>query len=182
MGLFDGDDLELDALLEEAEKLASKYPSYIGDLNEGTVQAIFNRCLATADTKEYIKSVLEQQKFGFAQDSKGILFDRVKIQRDNIHAIEYLYGQLLTAHDDSNSINTSTKTKVNAMTKYTGEIWTTNKGILMQFFHLGLSANTIYPFTVNFDSSFTANIRPTLSPKDPAFPAWWEAHRSEWEM
>ena len=25
------------------------------------------------------------------------------------------------------------------------------------------------------------NITPTLSPKDPAFPAWWEAHKGEWE-
>ena len=24
-------------------------------------------------------------------------------------------------------------------------------------------------------------IKPTLSPKDPNFPAWWEAHKSEWE-
>ena len=25
------------------------------------------------------------------------------------------------------------------------------------------------------------NITPTLSPKDPAFPAWWEQHKAEWE-
>ena len=25
------------------------------------------------------------------------------------------------------------------------------------------------------------HLTPTLSPKDPAFPAWWEAHKSEWE-
>ena len=30
-------------------------------------------------------------------------------------------------------------------------------------------------------ASFYALIRPTLSPKDPAFPAWWEAHKGEWE-
>ena len=24
-------------------------------------------------------------------------------------------------------------------------------------------------------------VKPTLSPKDPAFPAWWEAHKAEWE-
>ena len=24
-------------------------------------------------------------------------------------------------------------------------------------------------------------VRPTLSPKDPAFPAWWEEHKGEWE-
>ena len=25
------------------------------------------------------------------------------------------------------------------------------------------------------------NITPTLSPKDAAFPAWWEQHKAEWE-
>ena len=24
-------------------------------------------------------------------------------------------------------------------------------------------------------------MNPTLSPKDPAFQAWWEAHKGEWE-
>ncbi len=24
-------------------------------------------------------------------------------------------------------------------------------------------------------------VTPTLSPKDPAFPAWWEEHKGEWE-
>lgn len=124
MGLLD------DVFGDDLERTLNQYPSYVVDLNEGEVQAIFNRCLATSNTKEYIKSVLEQQKFGYAQDSKGILFDRKKIQHDNIHAIEYLYGQLLTSHDESNSINTSTKTKTNAMTNYTRETWTTNKRYL----------------------------------------------------
>ena len=149
------------------------------DLNEGNVQAIFNRCLATEDTKEYIKSVLEQKEHGFAQDSKGILFDRKKIQRDNIHAIEYLYGQLLTAHNGSNTI--SATGKVSATMTYTGKIWTTNNGILQMFFHLGLASDTIYPFSVNHNSAFPRKIRPTLSPKDPNFATWWEEHKSEWE-
>lgn len=174
MGFFDDD------IIEEV-----KHEFTPLDLNEGNVQAIFNRCLATEDTKEYIKSVLEQKEHGFAKDSMGILFDRKKIQRDNIHAIAYLYGQLLTTHDDSNTINTSTTAKSNVMKKYTGEIWTTNKGILMQLFHLGLASGLIYYFLPMSDSviasSFTCNIRPTLSPKDPNFLAWWEEHKSEWE-
>ena len=27
----------------------------------------------------------------------------------------------------------------------------------------------------------SGKVTPTLSPKDPAFPAWWEAHKGEWE-
>ena len=70
------------------------------------------------------------------------------------------------------------------MTKYTGEIWTTNNGKLMQLFHLGVASNIIYPFIPMKDSgvsSFACNLRPTFSPKDPNFPAWWEAHKGEWE-
>lgn len=51
----------------------------------------------------------------------------------------------------------------------------------MQLFHLGVASDTIYPFSVTGDSSFTRKLRPTLSPKDPNFPAWWEEHKSEWE-
>lgn len=51
----------------------------------------------------------------------------------------------------------------------------------MQFFHLGVGSNTISPFTVNGNSGFKHKIIPTLSPKDPNFPEWWEKHKSEWE-
>ena len=67
------------------------------------------------------------------------------------------------------------------MKNYRGEIWTMNKGSLLQFFHLGVGSNTISPFTLKGNSGFKYKIPVTLSPKDPAFPAWWEAHRGEWE-
>lgn len=51
----------------------------------------------------------------------------------------------------------------------------------MQFFHLGVGSNTIYPFSLNGNSGFKYKIQPTLSPKDPNFPEWWEKHKSEWE-
>lgn len=35
--------------------------------------------------------------------------------------------------------------------------------------------------TENFSSAVLLPILPTLSPKDPYFPAWWEEHKSEWE-
>ena len=33
----------------------------------------------------------------------------------------------------------------------------------------------------NDTTIISSDITPTLSPKDPAFPAWWETHKSEGE-
>jgi len=53
-------------------------------------------------------------------------------------------------------------------------------GILMEFLHLGYIAN-IYPiFKKNVGVGLVLRY-PTLSPKDPNFPAWWEEHKFEWE-
>ena len=30
-------------------------------------------------------------------------------------------------------------------------------------------------------SVISSELKPTLSPEDPNFPAWWEEHKSEWE-
>lgn len=96
------------------------------DLTEGNIQAIFNRCLATDFTKEHIKSILQQKAYGCDQDSEGILFDREKVIQ-SLQSIKYLYGQLLTTHKKTNTINISTKSSTNAMTNYTESIWTNNK-------------------------------------------------------
>ncbi|MCD7945595.1 MAG: hypothetical protein LUF81_03155, partial [Clostridiales bacterium] len=64
---------------------------------------------------------------------------------------------------------------------YKNEIWTTNKGTLMQFFHLGVATNIIFPFTKNGCSMYQRGIASTLSPNDPNFPEWWAKHKSEWE-
>ena len=48
----------------------------------------------------------------------------------------------------------------------------------------GNSINLIEPFWAKNDTSRIFKEKPvklTLSPKDPAFPAWWEQHKSEWE-
>ena len=54
----------------------------------------------------------------------------------------------------------------------------------MQLLYLGSSdALTIFsPLIAKWNgTTLNMSIKPTLSPKDPAFPAWWEAHRAEWE-
>ena len=172
MGFFDDDEFE--TLLAESNKFKPQ------ELNEANVQAIFNRCLATDSTTEHIKSVLYQKEHGYAESSNPILFDK-KALLDNLKNIRYLYGQLITVHLDTNTINTHEDSGSPAMKNYRGEIWTMNKGSLLQFFHLGVGSNTISPFTLKGNSGFKYKIPATLSPKDPAFPAWWEAHKGEWE-
>lgn len=96
------------------------------ELNEGNVRTIFNRCIATDETTEYIESILQQTSHGYAQDSNPILFDKKKLL-DNLKNIRYLYGQLLTTHKHTNSISTSEESKHNVMTNYMEKRWTDNK-------------------------------------------------------
>ena len=53
----------------------------------------------------------------------------------------------------------------------------------MELFHLGEATHAIQPFTKQSNTAHIARllVKPTLSPKDPNFPAWWEAHKAEWE-
>ena len=170
-----------DKMIKKAAEIAERRPQFTPlELNDGNVQAIFNRCLATDSTTEYIKSVLYQKEHGYAEDSNPILFDK-KALLDNLKNIRYLYGQLITVHMDTNTINIHKDSDSPAMKNYRGEIWTMNKVSLFQFFHLGVGSNMISPFTLKGNSGFKYKISVTLSPKDPAFPVWWEAHKSEWE-
>lgn len=167
--------------IKQAQQRSNEKSFHPTDLNEGNVQKIFNDCLATKDTTEYLKSILYQKAFGYEQDSNPILFDKGKLL-DNLKNIRYLYGQLKTTHCHSNTINTSKENTHNAMTNYKGEVWTEKEGIIKQFFHLGVVSDTIYSFTLNGNSGFKdVNIQPTLSPKDEGFAEWWETHKSEWE-
>ena len=55
---------------------------------------------------------------------------------------------------------------------------------MMQLIYLGISKAVKLLTLFNAEAGGTAlyaPIAPTLSPKDPAFPAWWEEHRAEWE-
>ena len=76
MGLFDDDDLELDALLDAVKK----YPSCVAELNEGNVQAIFNRCLAATSSKERVPVVLFPVIFGYQPEDEIVFyFDKDKL-------------------------------------------------------------------------------------------------------
>lgn len=188
----------LEKKLAEAQ-LREKYAEW--ELTEANVQAIFNRCLATDNTTEHVKSLLYHKEWDYLKDSDLteelteelneklwytgsdhlILFDK-KALLDNLKSIRYLYGQLIAVHWDTNSIHTDEDSDSPVMKNYQGKIWTMNKGVLLQFFHLGVGSNTIDSFTRRGNSGFKYKIPVTLSPKDPNFPAWWAAHKGEWEQ
>ena len=113
--------------------------------------------------------------FGFEKNEAPICFDKEKI-KINEQAIKYLFGQLELVHKGKFSLNLETGT-----IKYDGTEWTTNSGIREMFFHLGAGAHIMSPFIADGHKAGLIKLSPTLSPKDPNFPAWWEAHKGEWE-
>ena len=52
------------------------------DLNEDNVQAIFNRCIATKDSVDFIGVTLFTKETGFSENSKQIVFDRKEILKN----------------------------------------------------------------------------------------------------
>ena len=169
--------------LNRADEMAkAKANSFLPiDLNEGNVQAIFNRCLAKEGTpKENIsKSILFSRTMGYnPRDELVINFDK-KTLLANKQSIDYLYGQLMLSHQ-----KTETLTIDKAFYNYQGKKWTQNKAHLLELLHLGCTNDTDKISIFNAKTN-TAELNltqiPTLSPKDPNFPAWWEAHKAEWE-
>lgn len=157
------------------------------DLNEGEVQAIFNRCLATDMSKEKSSVVLFSTVFGYNKNDEILIqFDKDRLQKDKKN-IEYLYGQLDEVHKNGNihnDRNTKHVTIQDFSTLYSGAIWSFDKSTLLKFLYLGCTPEMllIKPFNKKINGTdISTHIKPTLSPKDPNFPAWWEEHKSEWE-
>ena len=148
------------------------------ELNEANVQAIFNRCLATKDTpnSDVQLSTLFKKIMGYDKDSDSMAFCKSKIQQ-NKKNILYLLGQLDSVHRGSRII-----TAKESIFRYDGTQWATNNAVIGELYHLAEAADGIDPFVQKYNRSATKpTVKPTLSPKDPAFPAWWEAHKADWE-
>ena len=152
------------------------------ELNEGNVQAIFKRCLATEDSTETISVSPFPVITGYsAVGNKIVDFDEGKILA-NKRSLEYLFGQLQIVHKGAFHC----KHKIeDFLTDYCGKQWTDDKKPLLEFLYLSVTPDIalITPFNQRDDetTSIMNDIKPTLSPKDPNFPAWWEQHQSEWE-
>ena len=52
------------------------------DLNEGNVQAIFERCLATKESTETNGIILFRKSKGYSEDSTPVIFDMIKIKEN----------------------------------------------------------------------------------------------------
>ena len=70
-----------------------------------------------------------------------------------------------------------------AVQRYDKVVWTTDQEVIVKFLHIGSVCGTLIGYdTEDFIASINAkDLRPTLSPTDSNFPAWWEEHKAEWE-
>ena len=172
--------IDMNALRAKAmQKKAEKPPEFIPiDLNEGNVQAIFNRCLAKEGAAETVSSILYYKELGYEKEDLGVTFDKNALIA-NRKNIEYLYGQMASVHE-----NQSILKEADFARTYSGHLWTEDTASMMQLIYLGISKAVKLLTLFNAEAggaALYAPIIPTLSPKDPAFPAWWEQHKSEWE-
>lgn len=154
------------------------------ELNEDNVQAIFNRCLATEEEKcSFMKhralQVLKPLLTG--KTSAEVYLSTEKIG-ENQKNIEFLFGQIKNIHYNNSAIGLQ-----EGFITYQDTVWTREVENLLKLYALAQSKGLITEFSAlptdpNIISAIKASdVRPTLSPKDPAFPAWWEQHRAEWE-
>ena len=178
MGFFDDDEFE--TLLAESNKFKPQ------ELNEANVQAIFHRCVS----KDYSSETLWSDIWLPTErtDLRTIFFVK-DIVLKNKKSIQYLFGQLAAVHERKRHLTINEVSQT-----YTGSQWTTQQSHLqpneqsplMEFLYLARCGeiDCILPFSkITGDAAIIAtDITPTLSPKDPAFPAWWEAHKGEWEQ
>lgn len=94
--------------------------------------------------------------------------------------IQYLFGQLHSVHTQKAIL-----TIEDFFENYLGNKWTSTIASLLELLYLGNcdEINLIHPFNARKGdiTRFMNTIKPTLSPKDPNFPEWWEQHKAEWE-
>lgn len=130
------------------------------DLSEGNVQALFNRC-------------------GKSKEDGYTEWDEQMIKR-NKESIRYLMGQLSLVHEGVKEHELD-----NAFfKKYNGKSWTDNSNLLIRLLNMG-GKSGFCSFFKRDDKQFVElklnKLRPTLSPKDEAFAAWYEKNGAEFE-
>lgn len=170
--------MDMNALRAKAQKRSlEKKEEFIPiELNEGNVQAIFNRCLAQSGEATTYAQVLQKALAGKESDLIKFSKPRIVIESKNI---SYLLGQLEGVHKKMPHIPLEY-----GIINYNDRKWTTNADILLRLYALAIANNNIRPFALQKDKTLSANIssiKPTLSPKDSNFQAWWAQHKSEWE-
>ena len=181
--------MDMNALLAKASKKVNENRKTFKpiELTEGNVQAIFDRCLATDKSKQKRAVVLFPVIFGYKREDEILIqFDK-DILLENKKNIEYLYGQLDEVHKNGNSHNRTKSKDVKIedfSLSYKGIKWCSDNGNLLKLLYLGCNPEIllIKPFNKKYNGTeISTGIEPTLSPKDPNFPAWWEEHKADWE-
>ena len=134
MGLLD------DVFGNELDNMLNQYPACVEDLNEGNVQAIFNRCLATKNTKELARATLFPPTRGYKEGTEKLIYFDKEALLKNKKSIEYLFGQIQEVHvlQKEKRVNID-----DYNTTYTGEHWTRDKAALLKLLYLGVSSDTL---------------------------------------
>lgn len=151
------------------------------ELNERNVNTLFNRCLPNEYEVQnpflcYPTQVLIPEITG--RKSQEVSLSKEKINA-NKNTILYLLGQIESFHSDREVL-----TLEEGLLRYDGVIWTKDYQVLFKLYHLCLSSDFLFDFSLVSEKLYALKnpvCVPTLSPKDPNFPAWWEEHKSEWE-
>lgn len=166
-------------IAKSAKKVTERHKGFEPlELTEGNVQTIFNRCIAKEGITEKISSILYYKELGYEKEDLGVAFDKNALIQ-NRKNIEYLYGQVASVHENQSILKEADFAKT-----YSGRLWTEDRASIIQLIYLGISKPIKLLTLFNVEVGGTAlyvPITPTLSPKDPNFPAWWEAHKGEWE-
>ena len=119
----------------------------------------------------------------FASEDEPVYFNVDRL-RENQKSIAYLFGQLEKVHtQEAASILTEFPAYAK---KYSGKSWVSSSNSLAKLFYLGSAAGLTGLFAKRAGKTCVnvcvPNIvKPTLSPQDPAFKAWWEEHKAEWD-
>ena len=92
------------------------------ELTKSMSQAIFHRCLKTAETNEIEYAAPFRKEFGYEKTTAPVHFDQ-EIIKANKQTIKYLFGQVQIVHHGEFSV-----TEEKAATRYDGTKWTANNG------------------------------------------------------
>ena len=147
---------------------------YPRNLTGEDINNVFQICVAKEDSKEVIRVILFQKKYGFPEDSRPIFFDKDKIEKMKPQ-LEYSLGQLKDVHDDYPSTTTDT-----IKDRYDDVEWTQNQTVLMAYLHLLLAADLVKPVDISTgELEFTSEIIPTLHTQDPNLGSWLKENKEK---
>lgn len=151
------------------------------ELTDSTVQSLFYKCISTTNSTDVSVATLFPTTLGYKSGSEKLIHFDTETLLKNKKNIEYLFGQLYRVHNPNETFNMSID---DYNTTYQNTHWTSDKATLLKLLYLGVSSKTHFITSFNAKTSTSAispQVKPTLSPKDPNFPAWWEEHKAEWD-